>query len=256
MINRKGFTLVELMISMTFVSVLLIAVATLTIHITGIYTRGISIQQVNTAGQELANSLQRSVQASQAIDTDSSYIVFMNNDTATDRVLRGKEAYDAMSDPVISEKVMGGRLCLQDRAYVWNTGTYLLDTSVGDSPNVINGTDTPIHLARVQSASLCGNADDDSISDFDKIEADKSDELLKTGDRDLAIHRMLVGGNNSTGLYSISFTIGTNRLGTIDKGSDSCKPPADSQADEEYCAVNRFDFVVRTVQNNTDEEAL
>lgn len=244
---RKGFTIIELTLAMTFVSVLLIAITLLTIYMSNIYTRGITMRQVNTAGQELANDLQRSVQAAQVIEDDD-FVIFMDNGSAP-RVRKGPAAYATAAHATDHRDIMGGRLCLQDKSYVWNTGRYLQGKLGNDSPNILNdASNTQVHLAQVTDADICtGNV----VSDFAPLEVADSTEVLHSGDRNLAIHKFYVSGNTAGGLYAISFNIGTNRDETLNDGSDSCKPPSDTDSDADYCAVNRFDIVTRTVADQT-----
>lgn len=251
LIKDRGFTVIELMLAMTFVSILLISVALLTIQISNTYTRGITMRQVNTAGRELANDLQRSVQASQQI---SDFVIFM--DGGTDRVRRGEDAYNTAVNPSEADNIMGGRLCLQDRHYAWNTGAYLVqvDDSGGitDSPNVMNGN--PVNLVQVRGISICGDDTDVAVGDFAPLDPTDSTETLSTGDRELAIHNFYVSGSSATGLYAISFTLGTNREGTLTDDSSRCRPPSDAASDNDYCTVNRFDIVARTIADRMGEE--
>lgn len=247
--SNKGFTIIELMLSMTFVSVLMIAIALLTIQISNTYTRGITMRQVNTAGQELANDLQRSVQAAQAIDldeadADADYVVFMN--TSTNRVRKGAAAYNAVTG-TDERLVMGGRLCVGGLTYSWNTGSYLLNNNGTGSPNVLNGT--PVRLAKTKgSGSMC---DGTVLTDFGPLDPAATDDLFATGDRELAIHKLYVSGAADRGLYAIGFTIGTNRQGTLTDDSDSCRPPGEDDSDIDYCTVNRFDIVTRTIPDKS-----
>ena len=53
--------------------------------------------------------------------------------------------------------------------------------------------------------------------------------------------------DNDTGqaLYAISMVIGTNDQSQLDTSDTSCKPPASGSGNQDYCAVNQFDIVVR-----------
>ena len=50
--NRRGFTLIELMLAIAFISMLLLAIAAVGIQVGRIYTRGIVLRDVNQAGRE------------------------------------------------------------------------------------------------------------------------------------------------------------------------------------------------------------
>ena len=90
--KKPAFTLIELMLAMTFVSALLIAVAMTVIQIANTYNRGLTIKEVNQAGNDLANELQRTIASVQAFDVsgvNSRYVATQS-----------------------SGKIIGGRLCL------------------------------------------------------------------------------------------------------------------------------------------------
>lgn len=245
---KRGFTIIELMLSMTFISILLIAVATLTIHMSNLYTRGITMRQVSTAGQELANNIQRNIQSTQGIDLNNNYVVFMNN-SVNPRVKRGQAAYDAMNDVNEAKKIMGGRLCVGGTTYAWNNGSYLKNFEAGgstDSPNVVG--DKPVHLVKATGVNLCPSGN--SLAPFNSSSLDaasSTEDLLSNGDRQLAIHKFLISSVTNKGLYSISFTIGTSDVDALESGSESCKPPSDTGSDENYCSVNRFDVIARSI---------
>jgi type II secretory pathway pseudopilin PulG len=100
-VNQKsGFTLVELMLAMGFVSVLLIAVLLTIIQIGGIYNRGLTLKEVSQAGRSLSSEIQRSISTSMPFDLDDSHYISQPN---------------------------GGRLCLGNYSYIWNYGQAIDD---------------------------------------------------------------------------------------------------------------------------------
>ena len=48
------------------------------------------------------------------------------------------------------------------------------------------------------------------------------------------------------GLFKVTYTIGTSETGEIRTANMTCKPPADSSANDEFCAINQFEMIVRT----------
>ena len=103
--KKHGFTLIELMLAMGFVSVLLIAVAMTVIQIAGIYNRGITLKDVDQAGRSLVSELQRSIGGNAQFDLGSGHYV---------------------------PQSWGGRLCLGQYSYIWNYGA---DISTTLNPN-------------------------------------------------------------------------------------------------------------------------
>lgn len=59
--TKQGFTIVELMLAMTFVATLLISIAVVTINIVTIYQRGLALKAVNNVGRSLVEELTTSI---------------------------------------------------------------------------------------------------------------------------------------------------------------------------------------------------
>lgn len=221
--TNKGFTIIELMLAMSFVAFLMLAIAMTTIQISNIYTRGITLREVNQVGRAVIDDLQRTVGASAPFDVATNYKTQTN----------------------------GGRLCLGAYTYVWNTGAALEAGGAGIYKYNDAGN-TPVHFARVADAgsNLCKTP-------TSVINKAQSTELLMSGERDLAIHSLSVNAGAKTaalgegqGLYAITMVIGTNGGSElITSGNGSCKPPADAEGEQEYCSVNQFSVIVRAGNN-------
>jgi len=219
-IKNDAFTIIELMLAMTFVSFLLLTVAMTVIQIANIYNRGLTIKEVNQAGSAISSELQRSIAESLPFNIDSSdnYI---------------KEAY-------------GGRLCTGQYSYIWNYGNAIANQS-SDLYTYTNKPDKTIRFARVvdSSAFYCKNPKV-------KINYDNAVELLDVGEHDLAIHKFEIKSpatafDGATGqrLYSLGFLIGTNNQSAINSSNLNCKPPNVSGADPTYCYINQFEISAR-----------
>lgn len=225
--KQHGFTLIELMLAMGFVSALLLAVAMTVIQIGNIYNRGLTLKDVNQAGRSLSSELQRSIAASEPFD---------------------------LSDKFINES-WGGRLCTGQYTYVWNYGEALLSTNPNYTfRNVYkNANPSPneeIHFIKVidPSASYC------SGSAKQVIDNSSATELLNVGQHNLAIHYFDVSSQPSASdgsidqqLYSIVILIGTNDQSALTGvlSTKTCKLPGVAGADLSYCSVNQFNIVAR-----------
>lgn len=229
-----GFTLIELMLAMTFLSILLIAIVTVTIQVGKLYDKGQTLKSVNQAGRDLSDSLRRDALAAGSIQ---------NNYVAP-----------------TAESGELGRICLGSVSYVWNTARNL---EKNDPNKLVKYKDTQevIVMARVSDmgGNYCqtNNAPSGVKYKMD-IPKDGATEVLKSAKRDLAVHDMKIAklvevGTNK--LYAIDFVLGTNESGTIDTVDNSCKPPAapSNLSDEEkknyaanfdFCAVNKFQLLV------------
>jgi hypothetical protein len=226
--NRKlGFTMIELMLAMAFVSALLLAIAMTVIQIGNTYNRGITYKGVNRAGSALANELLR------GINSGSSF-----NLASTDPVYYIPQSW-------------GGRLCTGQYSYIWNYGKALESGDTNSlntypSPN----QSTPINFVKIldSSESYC------NLATTTKKEVDMNDavELLNAGQNNLAIHDFSITSNAYDGktlqrLYNISFLIGTNDQTTLTdaSGSTECLLANDVNSNPTYCAVNKFDILAR-----------
>jgi prepilin-type N-terminal cleavage/methylation domain-containing protein len=226
--NKKGFTLIELMLSMTFLSVLLLAIAMTVLQIGNIYNRGLTLKEVNQAGRSLSNELKRSIAQSATFSVD----------------------YPAAGTKFI-DRSWGGRLCLGQFSYIWNYGTTLKDASAnGSNSNVYTAaSNEKIRFIKVSdpTSEYC------ALPTSPAIDPDGAVEILSVGDRDLAVHSFNISYDNDasdplTGqrVYSVSFILGTNDQGALDANSSTCKAPNESQSDLVYCSVNEFNITART----------
>lgn len=221
-VKKQGFTLVELMLAMTFIAMLLVAIALTTIQITHIYNKGLTLREVNQAGRVVSDELKRSIAASSPFDVNpasptSKYIV----------------------------RPGGGRLCIGPYTYAWNYGSALAGGN--GAPTIYNTFEEgdPVRFVKVSdpAGSLC------SEPTLNIVKADAT-EMLVAGDRNLVVHALTVNLGDQdldTGqsLYAISMTIGTNDQQQLTTNDASCKPPAEGVGNEDYCSVNQFDIIAR-----------
>lgn len=216
--KSNGFTIIELMLAMSFVALLLLAIAMVTMQIGHIYNKGITLRQVNQAGREVTDELQRTIAANSPFDTASRFI---------------------------NQNDLGGRLCVGDYSYVWNKGAALTSETGIQNVYAEPDADTPIRLVKVADtgATLCADLNK-------KVVRSAATELLDSGDRDLVVHDFVVTETerhaiSGQALYAISLTLGTNDQEELILDELTCQPPAESSGGSDYCAVNRFDILAR-----------
>jgi len=215
-VNKKGFTLIELMLAMGFVSVLLIAIAMIVIQIGNIYNRGLTLKEVNQAGRSIVSELQRSINSSTPFDLSTRY------------------KYNAS----------GGRLCIGKYSYIWNYGKAIGDVNAYKN-KYLNDDNTEIRFIKVldTNASYC-------IDTSKAVVAGDAIEMLNVGQHNLAIHSFDIVSaaiDSKTGqqLYNISFVIGTNDKQALNTSASTCKPPSEVGSDINYCSINEFNITVR-----------
>jgi len=220
--KKSGFTLIELMLAMGFVSVLLIAIAMTVIQIGNIYNRGLTLKEVNQAGRSLSSELQRSISESAPFNISPG---------EGNRYIK---------------QTWGGRLCLGNYSYIWNYGK---DIKSGNSNlNVYSNPNSPIRFVKVTDPNTSYCKDPTS-----KINSSDAVELINVDQHDLVVHSFNIGGDASADntrigqrLYYIDFVIGTNDGNALMVESGvSCKPPSYIGSDLAYCSVNQFNIVAR-----------
>lgn len=234
--KSSGFTLIELMLAMAFISVLLLAIAMTIIQIGTIYNKGMTLKEVNQSARSISDELRRGIAASEAFTLNTKYV----------------------TNPA------GGRLCLGQNSYIWNYGkaitqnsadltkyaTTTLNSSLGSIRFLKVPDSAGIYCAKNPSTGkfLYGNIRTQDASAASNI----TTELLKAGDRTLSIHQFSISsGANATDtvtgqqLYSISFTIGTGVVSALTSDQSACLPPGDPNSDFAYCTIQQFSLVVR-----------
>lgn len=234
--QKQGFTLVELMLAMGFVSALLLAIAMTVIQIGNIYNRGITFKTVNQTGGALASELLRDINSSSPFDVTSPKVYIQQG---------------SMGD------YWGGRLCIGQYSFIWNYGKYIQSAEQAGDFSGINAyssapnTKTPINFIKVidPTASYCI----DATTTKKEVNYTDAVELLDVGESNLAIHNFSIMpiidplSNTGQSLYNISFKIGTDDQTTLTGSGNStvCLPENNINSNPSYCAVNQFDILAR-----------
>lgn len=234
--KKSGFTLIEMLLAMTFVSFLMVTIALTSISMARTYQRGTTLSDVNAAGRAVTTDIRRTV--SQAPATTAKGVT--------------------NSPFIMKTSTTGGALCLGSYSYVWNNGTDIAASAKAGQLIKYKNTSTPVRLAKVldpQEAECSGSA----ISA--PLQSD-STELLPVGTGNgyngLALHRVgnaqaltitQIAADPSQALYQVDFSIGTDDPSAMNLGTtiqtSNCKPPNDEQSNFNYCAINHFSFIVR-----------
>ena len=142
----------------------------------------------------------------------------------------------------------GGRICLGHYSYVWNNATDAVDGSglvKYDSGEVIN-------LVRVADSGgvLCRKGEGSGAYPYVIKKSDATELLHGLGENSLTVQSLSImkvtDTDDAEELYRISLTIGTNRLAEIDTANQQCRPPSDKEENLQFCAINKFETIVRT----------
>ena len=126
---KKGFTLIELMLAMSFISVLLLSIAMVGIQAGKMYSRGIVLRDVNQAGRDISDTIRRDFLQANAEKIDITGLRVPNNSNWST-----------------------GRLCLGSHSYVWNNPKYLDDPSLLGGNSLFKVDGNPVNLVRVVDA--------------------------------------------------------------------------------------------------------
>lgn len=225
---KKGFTIVETMLSMAFISMLIIGIAIVTNQVINSYRKGITLKSINQVGQALSDDLFRAATGARGAQ------IIANQ--------------DFISEPD------HGALCLGDYSYLWTTGPALVDPAREQErllyANTPTETNVPIRLAKVRDDSkyYCHALRQGASKVRGKIARKDVTELIEPGDGELAINQFqMISGPFSPqinqGLTTFIFSIGTfHDQQSIDANAQCLM--TDNQSYN--CAINKFEVVVRT----------
>lgn len=273
--TRPSFTLIELMLAMTFLAVMLVAIATLVVRMTDIYQKGLSIRAINSTGREIIADLSRIVGGSPIKDSINPVAANGLDVTSAD-IDRAHRAYYNTTTMQQGAKTVpaGGAFCTGSYSYIWNTAPNLSTYRANnreDNIFTITVNDGKIipKFARVpDSERLACKTDGDNSTTlktihytYDGLKTDDIVELINTDESDLAMYDFTIlpaTQNNITGqiFYSGTFILATVRGGVnIMSNGDYCTgkegaaitdPNVEAtDNDFNYCAVNKFNFAMR-----------
>jgi prepilin-type N-terminal cleavage/methylation domain-containing protein len=227
--KQRGFTLIELMLAMAFISVLLLAVALTIIQVGIIYNRGMTLKEVNQSARSVTDEITRQVSSSTSFNLSTKYVT----------------------------NSAGGRLCLGQDTFIWNLGKAI--TSGDSNMTRYNAASAKrnqtIRFIKVPDAAglycLMTNGNF-THRDIRVADTNLTTDLLRAGDRELTLHQfdMRQGSNvkdSATGqqLYTLLFTIGTGKTTALTADQSACLPPGDPNSDFSYCTVQQFTLVLR-----------
>jgi len=228
-VDKRGFTLIELMLAMTFISVLLLGIAMTVIQIGTVYNRGMALKEVNQSARDIGADVQRNLSTAQGITLDKDF------------------------RPTSS----GGRLCLGTVSYIWNTGKALEN----NDPTTVWYQNDPSHTRKVRfvkvpdtSKIYCAVNSTDALTytTIRTVDVAEAQELLREGDHALNIHKFILTSDDAAvdlvtaqRLYMLDYTIGSGQISTMNTTQSACKTPGQAGADLSYCNVQPFSLVIR-----------
>lgn len=231
--SKAGFTIIELMLAMAFISVLLVTIAMTIIQVGVIYNRGLALKEVNQAARDIASDIRRT-----SIDA-------LTLDPTTD----------------FATSATGGRMCFGTYSYVWNTTMALQSDSsamVDHRTRYESDSSKLVHFVKVPDNGriYCQKSGANfAVRDIRAFDQAGSQELLEAGEYNLALIRVTLpvppaSASNTSGaakqtLFTFSYTISAGDVSAIDTAKPGCLEPSVFGANTTYCSVREFTLVFR-----------
>ena len=291
--NKKGFTIVEVTISMAFLAVLIMSIASLIIKATEMYRKGLTLRAVNSVGAEIIEDVSRSALAGSDEDISS---IDENKDGAIsfEEQAKGLSGYFNANygTTKTGERIQNyGVFCTGASSYIWNTARTLRDDYssnphvILDVPSTVNLPDnviTPKFLRVYDPGRILCREFTTWSSHPERLQLKKPDgqPMKKQEDFDRYVTSIMQDDEIDLALYefnvlpisqsiitrqaymSINFILGTKESVNIVSNSDYCRGSGNEETSDdnefnhtgfEYCAVNKFNFAIRT-GGNIDEK--
>lgn len=245
--KQHGFTIIELTLAMTFISFLLLGIALTIIQIGAIYNKGSTSKEINQASRDINDNLNRNISVAGSLALATDYVRSPVTSTATSQV--------------------GGRLCLGSYTYIWNYAKAIPDKTTARSNAAVTSypisASVPnpdlIRLVKVPDPSklYCAKSGPTgplTYPNIRSIDVPLTQELLKTGDRELGLHNFSFispvpasATDLSTGqqIYSLAYSIGTSKISALNATQTACLASNIPNADPLYCNIQQFSLVVR-----------
>lgn len=237
--HKKGFTIVELMLAMTLVSILLVAVASAIIHMSSIMTKSKTMKELNSVGRVINSDFTRIFNSMEAI--------YGWNEVNPSSSASRNSVYVKLPNG-------SGAFCSGVYSYVWNSASSLNNANQpsAEVPFRYAGVgvnDTSIRLIRIRdnARQYCSNERLWSQIPNNSLNVTNLLPLGETGLMiyDINFRKVHSDVTSNQSFINIQYVLGTkNDNGQINTFGLSCNPSAQYR---DYCSINRFDLNVRTM---------
>ncbi len=284
---KSGFTLIELSLSIVFISILSIIIVLLINNSITSYRRGMTLNNINTVGMDLVDEMRMVVQSSPSGAVIRLCDDFENEETQNNcRNDNGRKFVSAVLSGDIELDGEGahvpllGAFCTGSYSYIWNSGYFFnikvegvtafsaVAYKLGDSETskpLESGDKFKLVKVKDKNRNACRNlvndkyeveltGDSGQISIGEVNGAPELEELLASGSGSLAIYDFsaMAPAMNESGeasFYSMSFILGTVQGGiNVVASGNFCKTrPADEGENFDYCAINKFNFAAQAI---------
>lgn len=210
---KEGFTMVELSLSLVFISILSLMVVVVIMNSVSAYHKSLTLNQLNTVGTSIIDDMRASVQASSGVGlrsicdrVDGGKRSTCDNDhglgfvsvTRKEKVSGGKLKNDAPPRPVF------GAFCTGSYSYIWNSGYFFSsDYKVGSGGvgsakltyKKAGGSEQTIEGFRLLKVRDVSRAVCTSVTQLKNNVIDRNTYNLSSISNDFNIARAVVGDN-------------------------------------------------------------
>ena len=281
--HKKGFTIIEITLAMTFLAILMVSIATLIMRVTNIYQKGLAMRAINATGTEIIEDITRTVgAASYLVDIHSQdaelggngVMEYDNNYKLVEKYYYDYTVYNENHNGKNFNVQYFGVLCTGDYSYIWNTARALDPDFTTKNFITVNGEKVKMVRVYDREQTQCNKDKNGSVANLAKrnylpvtinVPADNVVELINNDEMDLALYEFNVMPATQSAItrqsfISANFILATRQGGTnINANGDFCRGEDNEFKDEyegtmfNYCAVNKFSFSART-GGNADKE--
>ncbi len=227
--QNQGFTLIELMLSMSFLAILLLAIAMTIIQIGTIYNKGIVVKEINQAGRAIGDDIRRTSSAAQGVNLANDYV----------------------------SNSGGGRFCLGSFSYIWNT-TLAIEQNNTNLTTYEGSTivDKPLRFVKVPDGpkNYCAKTSGGALlyEEIRSLDIPQAQELLPAGEHSLGINQFTIPAANMINdttidqtIYTVNYTLGSGLTKTMTTNQSACLDASQAESDLAYCSVSAFSVVLR-----------
>ena len=281
--HKKGFTIIEITLAMTFLAILMVSIATLIMRVTNIYQKGLAMRAINATGTEIIEDITRTVgAASYLVDIHSQdaelggngVMEYDNNYKLVEKYYYDYTVYNENHNGKNFNVQYFGVLCTGDYSYIWNTARALDPDFTTKNFVTVNGEKVKMVRVYDREQTQCNKDKNGSVANLAKrnylpvtinVPADNVVELINNDEMDLALYEFNVTPATQSAItrqsfISANFILATRQGGiNINANGDFCRGEDNEFKDEyegtmfNYCAVNKFSFSART-GGNADKE--
>ena len=281
--HKKGFTIIEITLAMTFLAILMVSIATLIMRGTNIYRKGLAMRAINATGTEIIEDITRTVgAASYLVDIHSQdaelggngVMEYDNNYKLVEKYYYDYTVYNENHNGKNFNVQYFGVLCTGDYSYIWNTARALDPDFTTKNFITVNGEKVKMVRVYDREQTQCNKDKNGSVANLAKrnylpvtinVPVDNVVELINNDEMDLALYEFNITPATQSAItrqsfISANFILATRQGGiNINANGDFCRGEDNEFKDEyegtmfNYCAVNKFSFSART-GGNADKE--